>query len=77
MRISFVLSPVISTSTGGTITPLLVPLSTKDDTEVINVKSAVPTGISGLNMNGVLGHDSALKGYAGPGTTWPDEISGL
>ena len=24
--------------------------------------------------DGVLGHDSALKGYAGPGTTWANEI---
>ena len=26
-------------------------------------------------MNGVLGHDSALQGYAGPGTTWDNEMN--
>ena len=26
-------------------------------------------------MNGVLGHDSALKGYTGPGTTWANEMN--
>ena len=24
-------------------------------------------------MNDALGHNSALKGYTGPGTTWPNE----
>ena len=26
-------------------------------------------------MNGVLGHDSALYGYTGPGTTWANEMN--
>ena len=26
-------------------------------------------------MNAVLGHDAALLGYTGPGTTWADEIN--
>ena len=26
-------------------------------------------------MNGVLGHDFALKGYAGPWTTWASEMN--
>ena len=26
-------------------------------------------------MVGVLGHNSALKGYTGPGTTWADEMN--
>ena len=26
-------------------------------------------------MNGVLGHDSAMCGYAGPGTTWINETN--
>ena len=26
-------------------------------------------------MNGVLGHDSALLGYTGPGTTWVNEMN--
>ena len=26
-------------------------------------------------MIGVLGHDSALKGYTGPGTTWANEMN--
>ena len=26
-------------------------------------------------MNGVLDHDSALKGYTGPGTTWANEMT--
>ena len=26
-------------------------------------------------MNIVLGHDSALEGYTGPGTTWVDEMN--
>ena len=26
-------------------------------------------------MNGVLGHDSALSGYTGPGTTWANEMN--
>ena len=25
--------------------------------------------------NGVLGHDSALQGYTGPGTTWVNEVN--
>ena len=28
-------------------------------------------------MIGVLGHDSALQGYTGPGTTWANEIGVL
>ena len=26
-------------------------------------------------MNGVAGHDSALQGYAWPGTTWDNEMN--
>ena len=26
-------------------------------------------------MNGVLSHDSTLRGYAGPGTTWANEMN--
>ena len=25
-------------------------------------------------MNGVIGHDSVLQGYTGPGTTWEIEM---
>ena len=28
-----------------------------------------------ISMNGALGHDSALQGYTGPGTTWADEMN--
>ena len=27
------------------------------------------------NVNGVLGHDSALQGYTGPGTVWVNEMN--
>ena len=26
-------------------------------------------------MTGILGHDSALQGYIGPGTTWANEMN--
>ena len=32
-------------------------------------------GIKSLVMNGVLGHDSALQGYTGPGTTCANEVN--
>ena len=32
--------------------------------------------ISSSEMIGVLGHDSALQGYTGPGTTWANEMNG-
>ena len=26
-------------------------------------------------MNGALGHDTAVQGYLGPGTTWANEMN--
>ena len=40
-------------------------------------KSAFPYSSGTLNkqMNGVLDHDAALKGYTGPGITWANEMN--
>ena len=33
--------------------------------------------VKGINMNGVLGHDSGLQGYTGPGATWTNEVEDI
>ena len=42
----------------------------------IYVKEFIPTCTKMVKeMIGVLGHDSALEGYTGPGPTWANEIN--
>ena len=40
-----------------------------------NGKSTLLCHVSSSGMNGVLGHDSALYDYTGPGTTWANKIN--
>ena len=52
---------ISDTSDGGSV------LSTKHHNKFISYVT--------LGLNGVLGHDSALKGYTGPGKTWANDMN--
>ena len=45
------------------------------DSETYTACHHVKSVISINEMNGDLGHDSALQRYTGPGTTWANEIN--